>query len=64
MRFNDTVAKKLSEQGFDISFPESDLIPAIFNIVSETFTSEPKTVSFIMNDPDFVGDVLDVLGAI
>ena len=61
MRFYDTVAKKLAKQGFDISFSESDLIPAIFNIVSETFPTEPKTVRFIMNDPDFIGDVLGQL---
>ena len=61
MRFDSTVAQKLSTQGFDISFPESDLIPAIYNIVVESFPQEPKTVRFVMNDPDFIGDVLGEL---
>ena len=64
MYFCDKVAAKLAKQGFDLSFPESDLIPAILDIVSETFPTEPKTVRFIMNDPDFVGDVLGQLGGI
>ena len=61
MRFDFNIAKKLSGQGFDISFPESDLIPAIYNIVLESFPEEPKQVRFIMNDPDFIGDVLGEL---
>jgi hypothetical protein len=64
MRFFDTVALELSDRGFDTTFSESVLIKEIHDIVVKTFPSEPKTVSFIMNDPDFVGDVLDVLGAI
>lgn len=64
MRFFNTVSKKLFDRGFDISFPESVLIAEIYDIVKEMFPGEPKKVSFIMNDPDFIGDVLDELGAI
>ena len=63
MRFSDTVAKKLVKKGFNISFPEMELIPEIHKVVCETFPSEPKTIGYIMNDPDFIGDVLDELGA-
>ena len=60
MRYTTKIAKTLLQKGFTSKTSETVLIPEIFKIVSKDFQNKTQ-ISFIMNDPDFISDVIDEL---
>lgn len=60
MRYTTKIAKTLLQNGFTFKTSETVLIPEIFKIVSKDFQNKTQ-ISFIMNDPDFISDVIDEL---
>jgi hypothetical protein len=60
MRYSTKIAKTLFNNGFTLKSAEAVLISEIFKTVSKDFETKTQ-ISFIMNDPDFISDVLDDL---
>jgi hypothetical protein len=60
MNYNKKIATTLFNKGFNLDCSENFLISEIFKIVCEDFENKTQR-SFIMNDPDFIADVLDEL---
>ena len=60
MKYNTKIATTLLNKGFNLDCSENFLISEIFKIVCEDFETKTQR-AFIMNDPDFISDVLDEL---
>lgn len=63
MRTFEIIAKAITDRGLNKNSETLDLMAAIAEETKKLFPDDYRTARFVLNHPDFVGDVLGEIGA-